>query len=80
MNYHQDEVQIGSKVLLLRQGTVVTDQISGTPVIGEAVHFCNDGRLTTSSEDSASDPVGRWLSVLANGYAKCEINIGGAAS
>jgi|TARA_A100001391_G_C4946222_1_gene245900 hypothetical protein len=80
LNYHQDEVQIGSKVLLLRQGTVVTDQISGTPVVGEAVHFCNDGRLTTSSEDSASDPVGRWLSVLANGYAKCEINIGGAAS
>ena len=75
-NMHKDEVQLGGKVTLLRRGTVVTNQVSGTPVIGEAAHFAADGRLVTSSESSASMQVGRWLSVLdADGYAKCEINI-----
>ena len=81
LNYNKDEVQIGSKVLLLRQGTVVTDQISGTPVIGESAHFGPDGLLVTSSESNASDPVGRFLSTLdADGYAKVDININGAVS
>ena len=81
LNYHKDEVQIGSKVLLLRQGTVVTDQISGTPVVGESVHFSPDGLLVTSSQSSASDPVGRFLSTKdADGYAKVDININGAVS
>ncbi len=75
-NQHKDEVQLGGKVTLLRRGTVVTDQISGTPVIGEQVHFDLQGRLTTASEENTSDQVGRWLSVLdADGFAKCEINI-----
>ena len=79
INYNKDEVQQGGKVLLLRRGTVVTDQISGTPVIGEQVHFAigvSGGFLTTASESSASDQVGRWLSTKdPDGYAKCEINI-----
>ena len=79
LNYHQDEVQQGGKVLLLRRGTVVTDQISGTPVIGEQAHFAigaNGGYLTTASEDNRSDQVGRWLSTKdPDGYAKVEINI-----
>ena len=76
INYHQDEVQQGGKVLLLRRGAVVTDQISGTPVIGEQVHFALDGTLTTASEESTSDQVGRWLSTKdPDGYAKVEINI-----
>lgn len=75
-NAHKDEMQLGGKVTLLRRGTVVTDLISGTPVIGEQVHFALDGRLTTASEESTSDQVGRWLSVKdADGFAKCEINI-----
>ena len=81
INYMQDEVQQGGKVLLLRQGTVVTDQVSGTPVIGEAAHFDSAGFLVTSSENSASVPVGRFLSTLdADGYAKVDININGAAT
>jgi len=81
LNYNKDEVQIGSKVLLLRQGTVVTDQISGTPVIGEPAHFDPNGLLVTSSEDTTSDPVGRFLSTKdADGYAKVDININGAVS
>ena len=79
INYMQDEVQQGGKVLLLRRGTVVTDQISGTPVIGEQAHFAigvSGGLLTTASQSSVSDQVGRWLSTKdSDGYAKVEINI-----
>jgi hypothetical protein len=87
LNYHQDEVQQGGKVLLLRRGTVVTDQISGTPVIGEKALFGLDGKLQTESEylggtgvggvgTTLGDPVGRFLSTKdPDGYAKVEINI-----
>ena len=81
INYMQDEVQQGGKVLLLRQGTVVTNQVSGTPVVGEAAHFDSAGQLVTSSQNSNSAPVGRFLSVLdSDGYVKVDININGAAS
>ena len=34
LNHHKDEVQLGSKVLLMRQGWVVTDNVEGTPAAG----------------------------------------------
>ena len=75
-NAHQDEMQLGGKVTLLRRGTVVTDQVSGTPVVGEAAHFDATGRLCTASENSGSQQVGRWLGVLdSDGFCKVEINI-----
>lgn len=76
-NAHKDEVQLGGKVTLLRRGTVVTNLISGTPVVGEKVHFDATGKLTTASDPAGkSMAVGRWLGVKdVDGYAKCEINI-----
>lgn len=83
-NQHKDETQLGGKVTLLRRGTVVTDQVSGTPVIGEPAYFGLDGKLQTESEftgptgvgQTFQKPVGRWLSVKdSDGYAKVEINI-----
>ena len=80
-NAHKDEMQLGGKCTLLRRGTIVTDQISGTPVIGEKVYFALDGSLVTSSQAAAmiavtGSPVGRFLSVAdADGFAKAEINI-----
>jgi hypothetical protein len=79
-NANKDEMQLGGKVTLLRRGVVVTDQISGTPVVGEAVHFDTQGRLCTASEQNGGTPVsqqvGRWLGVLdSDGFCKCEINI-----
>lgn len=75
-NAHKDEVQLGGKVTLLRRGTVVTNQVSGTPVVGEAAHFDAQGRLVTSSQSTASQQVGRFLGILdSDGYVKVEINI-----
>jgi 5,10-methylene-tetrahydrofolate dehydrogenase/methenyl tetrahydrofolate cyclohydrolase len=75
LNFHQDEVQIGSKVLLLRRGTVVTDQVAAGLTIspGGAAHFTSAGLLTTGT---SSAQVGRFLSDYdADGYVKVEINI-----
>ena len=76
INFHKDEVQQGNKVLLLRRGTVVTDQISGAITMGDAAHFMSDGTLASATASSASAVVGRWLSKKdADGFAKVAINI-----
>ena len=77
INYHKDEVQKGSKVLLLKRGTVVTNCVSGTPTaanIGASLYFNEDGFLTVSS--TSSTVVGRLLSIKdADGYAKVDIDV-----
>ena len=76
INFAKDEVQKGSKVLLLRRGWVVTNMISGTPVFGEQAYMGTDGNLVTSSQFSAGTVVGRFLSTKdADGYCKVDINI-----
>jgi len=76
INYAKDEVQQGSKVLLLRVGTVVTDQISGAITMGDAAHFNIGGTLCAATASSTSPVVGRWLSKKdADGFAKVAINI-----
>ena len=76
INYDQDEMQKGGKVLLLRAGFVVTDQISGAITLGDAVHFVDDGRICSAAASSHSAQVGRWLSKKdSDGYAKLQINI-----
>ena len=74
INFAKDEVQQGGKVLLLRVGTVTTDQISGSITMGAAAHFMSAGTLATGS--TASIQVGRVLSKKdADGFAKVAINI-----
>ena len=74
INFAKDEVQKGGKVLLLRRGTVVTDNIDGaTPSAGDKAYFDTQARLTTTA---SSAQIGRFLSAKdADGYAKVEINI-----
>lgn len=74
INWHKDEVQVGSKVTLLRQGQVTTNVISGAPTIGQDAYYGADGKLTPTSTNSVK--VGRFLSVKdSDGYAKVDINI-----
>ena len=76
INYDQDEMQKGGKVLLLRAGFVVTDRISGAITLGEAAHFVDAGRFCSATASSHSAQVGRWLSKKdSDGYAKLQINI-----
>ena len=78
INFHKDEVQKGSKVLLLKRGTVVTNMVSGTPTaanIGATLYYDQNGFPGVGVNDAAS-PVGRLLSIKdADGYAKVDIDI-----
>jgi len=76
INWHQNEVQIGGKVTLLRQGQVVTNKLASgvLPAPGDKAYFTTDGNFHTTSTNSTQ--VGRFLSsVDADGYCKVEINI-----
>ena len=78
INWHQDEVQLGGKVTLLRQGQVTTNNVSGTPSAGSTAYYNLNGELTPVAVDAGAIIVGRFLSVVdADGYAKVEINITG---
>ena len=87
-NEAKDETQLGGKVALLRVGTVVTNQVSGTPVVGEKAYFGLDGKLQTYSQYTgptgtpgdyyapSGSCVGRFLGVAnSDGYVKVAINI-----
>lgn len=76
INWHKDEVQVGSKVTLLRQGQVTTDVVAtGLDIsAGDVAYFGAEGVLTT--DDTNSTQVGRFLSDYdADGYVKVDINI-----
>jgi hypothetical protein len=76
INWHKDEVQVGSKVTLLRQGQVTTNVVvTGLDIsAGSAAYYGANGALTTDSTDSVQ--VGRFLSDYdADGYVKVDINI-----
>ena len=87
LNEHQDEVQVGGKVALLRRGWVVTDRQTGSPTAGQAAYYNSNGYVTptnpmaggsavTSDEDYQRQRVGRFLSSPdADGYVKVEINL-----
>jgi hypothetical protein len=73
INFAKDEVQKGSKVLLLRRGTVVTDNVAGTPAAGAKAYFDSNAKITSVA---GSQQIGRFLSKKdADDYAKVEINI-----
>lgn len=77
LNHHKEEVQVESKVLLLRRGWVVTDKIDGTPTAGSPAYYDSAGRLRPTDPTDGTK-VGRFLSEEdEDGYAKVEINITG---
>lgn len=77
LNYHQDEVQKGGKVVILRRGWVVTDKVSGTPTGGDTAYYTSAG-LVTPTDPGSGPKIGRFLGKKDNdGFAKVEINITG---
>jgi hypothetical protein len=76
INWYRDEVQVGGKVTLLRQGQVTTNFVASgvSPAAGTDAYYDSLGRLTTTSTNSTK--VGRFLSsVDSDGYVKVDINI-----
>jgi len=88
LNQHQDEVQKGGKVTLLKQGWVVTNklEVNSKPTMGASAYIASSGLLSTTNPNAnaglGSDidqhwgKVGRFLSTEdADGYAKVYIDI-----
>jgi len=76
INWHKDEVQLGGKVTLLRQGQVTTNMIvsNATPVAGADAYVGVSGLIGTTSTNSVK--IGQFLSGKdADGYAKVSVNI-----
>ena len=88
LNQHQDEVQKGGKVTLLKEGWVVTNklEVNSKPTVGAAAYYASSGLLSTTNPDANAERgsdveqhytrVGRFLSTEdADGYAKVYIDI-----
>jgi hypothetical protein len=86
LNQHQDEVQKGSKVTLLRKGWIVTDQVAdSSPTVGEDVYYDTNGKFVMTNPEADGTPssnflyrnkVGRYMSVKdSDGYAKVWVDI-----
>jgi hypothetical protein len=76
INWHKDEVQLGGKVTLLRQGQVTTNMVvvGQSPSAGGDAYYDGEGKFTTVSTNSTK--VGRFLSSKdTDGYVKVDINI-----
>jgi len=78
INWFKDEVQVGGKVVVLRQGQVTTNMIeSVAPTIGQDAYCGVSGLLTNVVPvHNEAVKVGRFLSTKdADGYVKVDINI-----
>ena len=81
INWHQDEVQKGGKVSILKKGYVVTNLIEGTPTagLGAFVGDTTAGYIAAGTAAVANESyqqIGRWLSDKdEDGYAKLEVNL-----
>jgi hypothetical protein len=74
INWHKDEVQLGGKVTLLRQGQVTTNRVTGSPAAGTDAYVGASGLIGTSSTNAVK--IGTFLSsVDADGYAKLSVNL-----
>jgi hypothetical protein len=74
INWHKDEVQVGGKVALLRQGQVTTNMVTGSPTAGADAYVGVSGLVGTTSTNSVK--IGQFLSSAdADGYVKLSVNI-----
>jgi hypothetical protein len=74
INWHRDEVQVGGKVTLLRQGQVSTNRVAGTPSAGADAYVGASGLIGTSSTNAVK--IGQWMSAVdSDGFAKLSVNI-----
>jgi hypothetical protein len=76
INWHKDEVQVGGKVTLLRNGQVTTNMLVAgiTPSAGTDAYVGASGLIGTSSTNAVK--VGQFLSGKdTDGYAKVSVNL-----
>ncbi len=76
LNQYKDEVQVNSKVTLMKRGVVNTNMILGTPTAGHKAYLGASGYFTATQTRNEAPIVGRFLSTLDhNGYAKIHVDL-----
>ena len=76
INWHKDEVQKGGKCTILTKGTIVTDQVTGTPTAGMIAYLNANGTVGAQTLSGTSTAVGRFLSTKdADDFCKVAINL-----
>jgi hypothetical protein len=76
INWYKDEMQVGGKVVLLRNGQATTNYITAGAVPGPGLdaYVNNSGYVGVTA--SGGTKIGQWLSAKdADGYAKLSVNI-----
>jgi hypothetical protein len=77
LNPHKEEVQVGSKVTILTNGWIVTDQIQAgqSPTVGQLAYGAPSGKFTNVN-NSGHPLVGKFLSGKnEDGYCKVAVNL-----
>jgi hypothetical protein len=76
INWYKDEMQVGGKVVLLRNGQATTNYITAGAVTGPGLdaYVNNSGYIGVVANGGTK--IGQWLSAKdADGYAKLSVNI-----
>lgn len=76
INWHKDEMQVGGKVTVLRQGQVTTNMLVAgtTPSAGADAYVGANGLIGTSSTNAVK--IGQFLSAKdSDGYVKVSVNL-----
>lgn len=79
LNFMRDEMIVGGKCSILRQGWVITNKVSGTPSIGPA-YLTSNGLLTSTVGSvggiKQTPIVGEFMSTVdQDGYAKVAVHL-----
>lgn len=82
LNWHKDQHASGDKCTIGVRGWVVTDQITGTPTVGQLAVLSSSGTVTgvtagaTSYNQAANALIGTFVSSKdENGFAKIRFNL-----
>ena len=80
INWHKDQVQVGSKVTVMTKGWAVTDQISGTPTVNSFAVLGSSGVVTTYTATTwtqeVNPKVGKFRTLKdADGYARVYVDL-----
>jgi len=73
VNWHRDEVALGSKVQILQDGWVTVGEFSKPVQVGEPMYYDNAGRLTTAA---TGKPIGIAMSSSDDeGFVKVKVQL-----
>ena len=80
INFMRDEMIVGGKCSILKQGWVITNKVTGTPSAGNTAYLTTNGNLTptvSSTGGTAATPkVGQFETSLdQDGYCRVQVHL-----